>query len=45
MKAEWDIYGNFIKSIATSVFEGNFNKTEPIKINDTTQKSNGPSKI
>jgi len=36
MKAEWDICGNYIKSIATSVFKGNFNKTEPAKINDTT---------
>ncbi len=39
MKAEWDIYSNYIKSIATSVFAGNFNKTEPVKINDTTVKS------
>jgi hypothetical protein len=36
MKAEWDIYKNYIKSIATSVFEGKFQETEPIKINDTT---------
>ncbi len=39
MKAEWDIYGNYIKSAATSVFEGNFYETEPIKINDTTGQS------
>jgi 1,2-diacylglycerol 3-alpha-glucosyltransferase len=32
MKAEWDIYTNFIKAIARSVFEGNFQKTEPVKI-------------
>ena len=36
MKAEWDIYCNYIKSVVTSVFEGNFQKTEPIKICDTT---------
>ena len=36
MKAEWDIYSNYIKSAATSVFEGNFQETEPIKICDTT---------
>ncbi|MFA6141927.1 MAG: alpha/beta fold hydrolase [Candidatus Omnitrophota bacterium] len=36
MKAEWDIYTNFIKAIAKSVFEGNFQKTEPKKICDTT---------
>jgi len=36
MKAEWDIYKNYIKSVVTSVFEGNFQKTEPIKICDTT---------
>ena len=36
MKAEWDIYSNYIKSVATSVFEGNFKKTEPTKIIDTT---------
>ncbi len=39
MKAEWDIYRNYIKSVATSVFEGNFNKTEPVKIIDTTRSS------
>jgi hypothetical protein len=36
LKAEWDIYSNYIKSVATSVFEGNFQKTEPEKICDTT---------
>ena len=36
IKAEWDIYTNFIKAMATSVFEGNFQKTEPKKICDTT---------
>ena len=36
MKAEWDIYTNFIKAILKSVFEGNFQKTEPRKISDTT---------
>ena len=36
MKAEWDIYTNFIKAIAKSVFKGNFQKTEPKKICDTT---------
>jgi pimeloyl-ACP methyl ester carboxylesterase len=36
MKAEWDIYSNFIKAIAKSIFEGNFQKTEPKKICDTT---------
>ncbi len=38
MKAEWDLYRNYIRSILTSVFEGNFQKTEPLKINDTTGK-------
>ena len=37
IKAEYDIYGNYIKSVARSVFEGNFQKTEPRKINDTTE--------
>jgi glycosyltransferase involved in cell wall biosynthesis len=36
MKAEWDIYSNYIRSVVTSVFEGNFKKTEPVKIKDTT---------
>ena len=35
IQAELDIYGNYIKSAVTSVFKGNFQKTEPIKINDT----------
>jgi 1,2-diacylglycerol 3-alpha-glucosyltransferase len=36
LKAEWDIYRNYIRSIAMSVFEGKFQETEPIKICDTT---------
>jgi len=36
MKAELDIYYNYIKSVVTSVFEGGFQKTEPRKIIDTT---------
>jgi len=36
MKAEWDLYSNYIKSVATSVFKGNFQKTEPGKICDKT---------
>lgn len=36
MAAEWDICGNYIRSALTSVFEGGFQKTEPIKIKDTT---------
>ncbi|MDD5680257.1 MAG: alpha/beta fold hydrolase [Candidatus Omnitrophica bacterium] len=36
MKAEWDIYSNFIKAMAGSIFKGNFQKTEPRKICDTT---------
>jgi 1,2-diacylglycerol 3-alpha-glucosyltransferase len=36
MEAEWDIYRNYIKSAAASVFKGNFNQTEPIEIRDTT---------
>jgi pimeloyl-ACP methyl ester carboxylesterase len=39
LRAEWDIYSNYIKSAVSSVFEGNFQKTEPIKIIDTTVKS------
>ncbi len=35
IRAEWDIYGNYIKSALTSVFKGNFSKTEPAQINDT----------
>jgi len=41
LKAEWDIYRNYVKSIATSIFEGNFKKTEPVKIKDTAVKSEG----
>ena len=36
LRAEWDIYSNYIKSVATAIFKGNFSKTEPAKINDTT---------
>ena len=36
IRAEWDIYQNYIQAIVTSIFEGNFKKTEPIKIKDTT---------
>ena len=36
MKAEWDIYSNYISSVVTSIFKGNFSKTEPRKICDTT---------
>ncbi len=36
MKAEWDLYSNYIKSAVASIFEGNFKKTEPPKINDAT---------
>jgi len=39
MKAEWDIYCNYIRSVATSVFEGRFHDTEPKKIKDTTEGS------
>ncbi|MDD5194703.1 MAG: glycosyltransferase [Candidatus Omnitrophica bacterium] len=42
MQAEWDIYSNYIKSVLTSVLEGGFQKTEPIKIKDTTVKSSFP---
>jgi len=43
MRAEWDIYRNYIGSAATSVFEGNFQETEPAKINDTTRKPVKPT--
>jgi glycosyltransferase involved in cell wall biosynthesis/pimeloyl-ACP methyl ester carboxylesterase len=36
IKTEWDIYINVFRSIVTSIFKGNFQKTEPLKINDTT---------
>ncbi len=39
LRSEWDIYTNFFKAIAKSVFEGNFRKTEPRKICDTTGDS------
>jgi pimeloyl-ACP methyl ester carboxylesterase len=41
-KAEWDIYKNYVRSIVMSIFEGNFRKTEPIKIVDTTAKTEVP---
>jgi alpha-beta hydrolase superfamily lysophospholipase len=41
VKAEWDIYRNYIRSAATSIFRGNFCETEPKRINDT---SGGDSK-
>jgi glycosyltransferase involved in cell wall biosynthesis/pimeloyl-ACP methyl ester carboxylesterase len=34
-KTEWDIFRNYVNSAATSVFEGDFNKTEPRQIIDT----------
>ncbi len=34
IRAEWDIYQNYIKAMLTSVFEGDFKETEPRKIND-----------
>ncbi|MFA5088166.1 MAG: alpha/beta fold hydrolase [Candidatus Omnitrophota bacterium] len=43
LRAEWDIYRNYIQSIVTSIFEGNFKKTEPKKINDTTVRGEGLS--
>jgi pimeloyl-ACP methyl ester carboxylesterase len=42
-KAEWDIYKNYIRSIVMSIFEGNFRKTEPVKIIDTTVKNADPA--
>jgi glycosyltransferase involved in cell wall biosynthesis len=36
MRAELDIYRNYIGAAAKSVFEGDFQETEPVKINDTT---------
>lgn len=36
MKAEWDLSTNFMNSAFNSVFEGNFQETEPVKIADTT---------
>lgn len=34
-KAEWDIYGNYIRSAVTSIFKGDFSRTEPKPIHDT----------
>jgi len=36
LRAEWDILSNFIGAVATSVFEGKFQETEPKKIVDTS---------
>ncbi len=36
LKAEYDICSNYINSVVRSVFEGGFQKTEPLKIKDTT---------
>lgn len=38
IKAEWDIFSNYIGSAVRSVFEGNFQETEPKKICDTTDE-------
>ncbi len=34
IRVEWDIYQNYIKAMLMSVFEGDFQETEPRKIND-----------
>ncbi|MFA5005116.1 MAG: glycosyltransferase [Candidatus Omnitrophota bacterium] len=39
LKAEWDICSNYIRSLVRSVFEGGFQKTEPVRIKDTTVKN------
>ncbi len=46
MKAEWDLYMNYITAVTSSVFEGKFQETEPAKINDTTVEIDvsGPTK-
>jgi glycosyltransferase involved in cell wall biosynthesis len=36
LKAEWDICSNYVRSLVRSVFEGGFQKTEPVRIKDTT---------
>ncbi|MBF0494508.1 MAG: alpha/beta fold hydrolase [Candidatus Omnitrophica bacterium] len=36
LRAEWDIYGNYVKSVLTSIFKGGFNKTESPDLSDTT---------
>jgi glycosyltransferase involved in cell wall biosynthesis/pimeloyl-ACP methyl ester carboxylesterase len=46
IKAEWDIYSNYIKSVVTAIFKGKFSRTEPKKIHDTSVcliKSETPS--
>ncbi|MBF0217260.1 MAG: hypothetical protein HQL30_09750, partial [Candidatus Omnitrophica bacterium] len=35
LRAEWDIYWNFIRSVAASIFKGNFLRTEQPAIIDT----------
>jgi glycosyltransferase involved in cell wall biosynthesis/pimeloyl-ACP methyl ester carboxylesterase len=40
IKTEWDLYNNFFKAIAKSMFEGDFEETEPVKIHDTTGEYN-----
>ena len=45
VRAEWDIYQNYIQAIVTSIFKGNFQKTEPVKIIDTAPKSQDPSLV
>lgn len=44
MKAEWDILKNALRAAATSVFEGNFQKTEPSRIENTTTIEIGGAK-
>jgi glycosyltransferase involved in cell wall biosynthesis len=39
LEAEWDIYRNYFSSAVESVFEGDFQATEPEKIVDTTSES------
>jgi glycosyltransferase involved in cell wall biosynthesis len=42
IKVEWDIYRNYIRSVFTSIFEGNFRNTEPEKIVNTASGSVQP---
>jgi len=37
LRAEWDIFWNYTRSVLTSIFKGDFNKTEPREIKDTTK--------
>lgn len=39
LRVEWDLFNNGVKAMVMSIFEGNFKKTEPVKIIDTTIKS------